>query len=104
MRDSAHVGGRRVVSTRSGEVRVSAGSRFSLSGAISGVSSLSWQKDGRTLPTDNRYVVKRSGSGSSQLTVRDFRASDAGMYTLSGSNDAGSASSAVQITSAGMNK
>ncbi|XP_062517142.1 peroxidasin homolog [Corticium candelabrum] len=101
LKDNVLVGGQAVVALESGAVAVSRGSRFSVSGAISGGSSLSWQKDGRALPTDSRQEVKTTGQGSSSLFVRDFRSSDTGMYTLSGANDAGSASSSVQITSTG---
>jgi hemicentin len=103
IKDSVRVAGQRVVPTGSGEVSVATGSRFSLSGSVSGATTLSWRKDGDALAigADNRYSVKRISSEASQLTVKDFRASDAGEYALVGSNDAGNASSSVRITTAG---
>eukprot|EP00118_Oscarella_pearsei_P020119 m.216804 g.216804 ORF g.216804 m.216804 type:complete len:5038 (+) comp39875_c0_seq3:78-15191(+) len=97
--DGVWVNGQRVFASSGGFVQLSAGYQMVMEGAIAGATagSLQWMKDGNVVTSGGRFLIQYLGNGGSRLVVENARESDAGTYSLSGSNDAGSLSTDASI-------
>ena len=95
--DNTHIGVDVIDPSTTGDFVVPLGSMLVTEGSISGVSSVVWTKDGRSLPDDSRIIVQSTQGGASRLIIRNVQQSDSGRYTLFGENDAGTADTSANI-------
>lgn len=77
---------------------VSGRGRFSPGATLSphSLPTVSWQKDGSSLRSDGRLLIRSEGERHT-LLLREARAADAGSYTVTATNELGQASCAAVL-------